>query len=101
MRRTRWKKSKRRQWRLLRLKQRRWRRAWLRPREDEGTDVRELSEENIMSADEIDRLASEPKAVRRTAVAESEEEIEEVAEAGRRRGSRSCRCSRGGGDFPW
>jgi TonB family protein len=47
---------------------------------DEETDVRELSEENIMNADEIDRLASEPKAVRRTAVAESEEEIEEVAE---------------------
>ena len=45
--------------------------------QDDGPDARELSEANIMSADEIKRLASEQKAEQRTAVAESEEEIEQ------------------------
>ena len=44
--------------------------------QDDGPDARELSEANIMSADEIKRLASDQKAEQRTAV-ESEEEIEQ------------------------
>jgi TonB family protein len=44
--------------------------------QDDGPDARELSEANIMSADEIKRLASGQKAEQRTA-AESEEEIEQ------------------------
>ena len=44
--------------------------------QDDGPDARELSEANIMSADEIKRLASDHKAEQRTA-AESEEEIEQ------------------------
>ena len=44
--------------------------------QDDGPDARELSEANIMSADEIKRLASDQKAEQRTA-AESEEEIEQ------------------------
>jgi len=45
--------------------------------QDDGPDARELSEANIMSADEIRRLGSEQKAEQRMAVAESEEEIEQ------------------------
>src|ERR1700691_384289 len=45
--------------------------------QDDGPDARELREANIMSADEIKRLASEQKAEQRTAVRESEEEIEQ------------------------
>ena len=44
--------------------------------QDDGPDARELSEANIMSADEIKRLASNQKAEQRTA-AETEEEIEQ------------------------
>jgi TonB family protein len=44
--------------------------------QDDGPDARELSEANIMSADEIKRLASDQKAEQRTA-AETEEEIEQ------------------------
>jgi TonB family protein len=48
--------------------------------QDDGPDARELSEANIMSADEIKRLAPEQKAVGRTSIAESEEEIEQEIE---------------------
>src|SRR6202453_2635251 len=44
--------------------------------QDDGPDARELSDANIMSADEIKRLASGQKAEQRTA-AETEEEIEQ------------------------
>ena len=45
---------------------------------DEDGGVRELNEANILSADEIKKLASEPNAVRRTTVAVSEEEVQEI-----------------------
>jgi len=47
---------------------------------DEDGGVRELNEANILSADEIKKLASEPNAVRRTTVAVSEEEVQEIEE---------------------
>src|ERR1700722_13722051 len=47
---------------------------------DEDGCVRELNEANILSADEIKKLASEPNAVRRTTVAVSEEEVQEIEE---------------------
>src|SRR3984957_5157804 len=47
---------------------------------DEDGGVRELNEANILSADEIKKLASEPNAVRRMTVAVSEEEVQEIEE---------------------
>src|SRR3984957_15574614 len=47
---------------------------------DEDGGVRELNEANILSADEIKKLASAPNAVRRTTVAVSEEEVQEIEE---------------------
>jgi TonB family protein len=47
---------------------------------DEDGGVLELNEANILSADEIKKLASEPSAVRRTTVAVSEEEVEQEIE---------------------
>src|ERR1700722_10376273 len=47
---------------------------------DEDGGVRELNEANILSADEIKKLASEQNAVRRTTVAVSEEEVQEIEE---------------------
>ena len=47
---------------------------------DEDGGVRELNEANILSADEIKKLASEPNAVHRTTVAVSEKEVQEIEE---------------------
>jgi TonB family protein len=47
---------------------------------DEDGGVLELNEANILSADEIKKLAPEPNGVRRTTVAVSEEEVEQEIE---------------------